>query len=823
MATPRQTSFLPPDAGGEPPGDPGEDQRPAAGPEAVQAAANPAEGAQPDPAVEPRGHEDPWAAVANPEPQAAPRPGFRDVSAPDDDLLPDDDPWGDATESPAELESKLLAPLNEPQRQAVLRDTGPLLILAGAGSGKTRAVTTRIVRLLCVRGLEPWRLCAITFTNKAAREMRTRVAQQVDTQGLWIGTFHAICARILRREIDQLPPFTRDFSIYDTGDRNRLIKQLVKDGGWDPQRFRPGLLAAEISRWKNEAVRFTDGPVVSQSDGGIDDEVFATVRDRYDEAMRAQNALDFDDLLLKVVELFEREPGVRDKYARQFLHVMVDEYQDTNRVQYLLLRHLALTHGNVCVCGDPDQSIYAWRGADVRNILDFERDFPGAVEVRLEQNYRSTKNILQAAQGLIANNQQRKEKDLWSEGEPGALVQVLECGTEDDEALEIAQQIRAQQARGRSLDDIAVFYRVNFMQRALEQALARMQIPHEVVSGTAFYERREVKDLLCWLRLLINQRDDEAFRRAISAPSRGVGAKSLAVVEQWAADRRCSLLEAARSTELVAQIRGRARNGLTTFAAVFEGLEHLKDDPASGALARILDETNYLDWLRSQEGDDVDREENVREFCARAETFDRDRPDGGLRGFLEDVALVSDQDGIEEGQGRVSLMTLHTAKGLEFGAVFVAGCEEGLLPHSRSIGDGYEDENEAGIEEERRLLYVGMTRAEEELMLTCAQRRRHFGQETFSNPSRFLREIPSEFLVGGHGEDEDEESVLGRYEQQEDVPKLKVGDRVHHDHFGVGRVERLVGQGRNARATVVFDFAGTKQLLLSYAKLEVVG
>jgi len=737
---------------------------------------------------------------------------------------PDDDPWGEAApdRSAADVEAELLEPLNEPQRCAVLHDRGPLLILAGAGSGKTRAITSRIARLLCVGGVEPWRLLAITFTNKAAREMRTRVARHVEPRGLWIGTFHAICARILRREIEQLPPFTRDFSIYDTGDRNRLIKQLVKDAGWDPQRFRPGWLGGEISRWKNEAVRFADGPTTVLGEAGIEDEVFETIRDRYDEAMRAQNALDFDDLLLKVVELFEREPGVRDRYARQFEHVMVDEYQDTNRVQYLLLRHFAVGHGNVCVCGDPDQSIYAWRGADVRNILDFERDFPGALEVRLEQNYRSTESILKAAQGLIAHNTQRKEKDLWSERAGGELVRVLECGTEDDEALEIAHQVRTLEARGVRLDDVAVFYRVNFMQRALEQAFARMQIPHEVVSGTAFYERREIKDLMCWLRLLVNPRDDEAFRRAVAAPARGVGAKSLAVLERWAADRRVALLEAARSTELLGQIRGRARNALASFARLMTELESLRDQPASDALNRILDETRYLEWLRSLEGDDVDREENVRELRARAETFDADRPDGGLRGFLEDVALVSDQDGLEDGQGRVSLMTLHTAKGLEFGFVFVAGCEEGLLPHARSIGDGYEDEDAAGVEEERRLLYVGMTRAQEELTLTCAQRRRHFGQETFSNPSRFLDEIPSELIAGGRGDD-DEESTLGRYEAADDVPALSVGDRVRHDHFGYGVIERLVGQGHNARATVVFDVAGTKQLLLSYANLEVVG
>ncbi len=751
---------------------------------------------------------------------------FDDFSEPSTPLsgAPEAGPHG-SPEDVARL-ARVIEALNPAQRSAVLHERGPLAILAGAGSGKTRVITTRIAHLVLERGVPPARILAITFTNKAAREMRGRVESWVpDLRGSWITTFHASCARLLRREIGVLPGYTRDFSIYDTGDRNRLLKELVKRAGFDPQRFRPAWIGAEISRVKNSARHVgldATGELQCEAEG-IEDEVVARIARDYAAALRERNALDFDDLLLKVLEVFGREPGVRDAYAERFLHVMVDEYQDTNRVQYLLLRHFASVHGNVAVCGDPDQSIYGWRGADVRNILDFERDFPGAVEVRLEQNYRSSANILRAAQAMIAHNVERKQKDLWSESEDGALITVTECGTEDDEALEIAARIRALVAAGRGYDECAIFYRVNFMQRALEQALARYGIPHEVVSGTAFYERREIKDLVAWLRLVVNERDDEAFKRAITAPACGVGQKSLATLVEWAADRRTSLLAAAGSSELANRIRGRAKGALAGIAELLARLAPLRDAPALVALDQILAETGYLDWLARQGGDDIDREENVQEFRARAETFDRDREGATLRDFLADVALVSDADAYVEGQGRVSLMTMHTAKGLEFPIVFVCGLEENLLPHARSIDADFEADGDGrGVEEERRLFYVALTRAREKLFLSHAQTRRHFGQESWARPSRFLEEVPAT-LVEGYEAEGDEETVLGEFVHAPDQPVIHVGNRVRHDHFGYGRVERLVGQGVNARATVAFESAGRRDLLLHYAKLEVVG
>jgi DNA helicase-2/ATP-dependent DNA helicase PcrA len=726
----------------------------------------------------------------------------------------------------------LLAGLNPAQRAAVVHGDGPLLILAGAGSGKTRVITRRIAWQVAERGAHPGSILAITFTNKAAGEMRARIEALIDARGAWIGTFHAMCARMLRREIELLSMpddkergYTRDFTIYDTADRNSLLKDLIQRAGFDATRFRPASVGAWISAEKNRCRRPAGSAGGAGAGPGIEEEMLARVRRDYEVAMRASNALDFDDLLLKVLELFEAQPGVRDAYAQRFRHVLVDEYQDTNRVQYLLMRHLAGLHGNLTVCGDPDQSIYAWRGADVRNILDFERDFPGAAVVRLEQNYRSTQNILDAAQAVIQNNKQRKAKALWSERGAGEKLSLTECGDEDDEAREVVLTIRSLVARGARCDQIAIFYRVNFMQRALERALRLASIPYQIVAGTEFYQRREIKDLIAYLRLAVNPSDDEAFRRAVQVPQRGIGDKSLEQLEQWALDRRLTLLRACRSSEARAAIRGRAKAGLEAFAALMDRLAPLAPAPALLALDVVLEETHYLQHLqRSADAEAVDREANVEELRTHAETYDRTQPEGGLRGFLQDIALVSDVDGFEEGQPKVTLMTLHAAKGLEFPYVFIAGLEEMLLPHARAIDEGWDERGDnAGIEEERRLFYVGLTRAQERLFLTHARVRRHFGSEQYGKPSRFLDEIPPN-LIEGWGPEGGEASVLGEYAPEPKAgPKLSQGDLVEHDHFGRGRIEQLAGSGANARATVRFEHAGSKQLLLQYANLRVVG
>lgn len=726
--------------------------------------------------------------------------------------------------APAARSEELLAQLNDPQREAVTHGDGPMLILAGAGSGKTRAITRRIAWLILERGVSPAHVLAITFTNKAAKEMRNRVEEWVPTKGMWIHTFHSMCARILRREIEVLG-YTRDFTIYDTHDRNTLLKQLIKDANYDTTRFRPGLVGGWISDVKNQA----------QSDGhddfdgsGMEAEVLQSIREKYEASMRQNNALDFDDLLLLTLKIFEEHPGIRDLYAERFRHVLVDEYQDTNRIQYRLTRHLARRHGNITVCGDPDQSIYAWRGADIRNILDFESDFvgqgSGVQVIKLEQNYRSSGHILASAQAVIDHNQQRKQKDLWTDSGDGEPVHVLECGDENDEAAQICTEIHSYLSAGRPLTDIAIFYRVNFMQRALEKYLRLSGIPYQIVGGVEFYQRREIRDLIAYLHLITNPEDDVACTRVLNVPPRGIGAKSLEVLRGWAADRSVSLLAAVRSEEARRQVRGRAVRSLHAFAQLHENLQGLREGSAVAALDRVLDETDYFDYLReSSDGDLAMREENVNELRAHAETYEKENPGSGLAGFLQDVALVSDIDGMEEESGGVTLMTLHAAKGLEFPVVFVAGVEEELLPHARSIFDS-EDED-SGVEEERRLMYVGMTRAMERLHLFWARTRMHFGETNYRMPSRFLKEIPLERTTSGSGKSPEEEvrEALGEYDADTAEFAFGEGAWVVHDHFGVGMIDRLQGAGVNARATVNFTNHGTKHLLLAYANLRPAG
>ncbi len=722
----------------------------------------------------------------------------------------------------AEAGPDLFAGLNPAQQEAVRHSGGPLLILAGACSGKTRTITRRIAYLVRERGLRPDQVLAITFTNKAAREMRERVAALLPIQGAWIGTFHAMGARILRRDIGLLAGWSSDFTIYDTDDRARVIKEAIKQVDLDPTHFRPGDLGAWISARKNMVSAGAGSPGASSY---ASDE-YERIARAYQELLRRNNALDFDDLLVKVLELFEAQPGLRDLYARRFREVLVDEYQDTNGVQYRWLRQLSAHHGALTVCGDPDQSIYAWRGADVRNILEFERDFPGARVVRLEQNYRSRQNILDAAQAVIRHNRGRKEKDLWSERGGGELLCVLSCADEDDEAREIAAQIQALLARGTSAQQIAVFYRVNFMQRALERALRLSSIPYVVVAGTEFYQRREIKDLIAWLRVLVNSNDNEATRRALGAPGRGIGEKTLEQLNGWAADRRVSLLCACASSEARGLARGRAKAALEGFAHQVERLSPCKQLGAGAALRAVIDDIGYFEWLeKSAEDDGVDRAANVEELLAHAASYDEQAPDGGLRGFLQDVALVSDTDQAGAEVPRVSLMTLHSAKGLEFDCVFIAGLEEDLLPHARALAQDLAGATDAGagLEEERRLFYVGMTRARERLFLSRAVMRRHFGSESFTLASRFLEELPPHLIEGlstaGDDEFDDDEDA------DDAMPSTAVfapGDYVEHAHFGRGQVETVSGSGINARASVRFAGHGTKQLILQYAKLQPV-
>ena len=727
----------------------------------------------------------------------------------------------------------LLEGLNPPQREAASHPGGPLLILAGAGSGKTRVITRRIAWLVQTGRAAPHEVLAITFTNKAAREMRERVERLLPVQGPWIGTFHAISARILRREIGALGTYTGEFSIYDTADRNQLLKRLIKDLGYDPARFRPSAVGAWISDGKNRGAARQRG---GEDNEGMEHEVLRRVRDAYDEALLRANALDFDDLLLKTLDVFRRFAGVRDAYAHRFRHVLVDEYQDTNRVQYELVRHISSVHGNLDVCGDPDQSIYTWRGADIHNILDFERDFPGARVVKLEQNYRSSGVILEAAQAVIRNNRQRKEKELWTEAARGPAIRVFECGDENDEAERIVAEIRALQAEGIRLDQMAIFYRVNFLQRALERALRLSALPYQIAGGVEFYARREIKDLVSYLQVLSNPANDVAMMRIVNVPARGIGERSLELLADWAKERAVPLSNAIRSQEARALVRGRARSSAEALAQLLERLEHAPRLPAAEALDQVIDAIDYFGWLASSGDPEAEsRAENVEELRANAATFDRQNPEGLLRGFLEDVALVSEVDSIdaaEEGAtGPVTLMTLHAAKGLEFPVVFIAGMEEELFPHARALMDGDGSDGDggsdgggcgAGLEEERRLFYVGLTRAMDRLHLSWARTRMHFGETSWREGSRFLDELP---LVCLDAEDpeEDEAESLGSFDAKTASVALAEGDIVRHSHFGTGRIERLVGAGPNARATVAFPGHGAKILLLSYANLVKLG
>jgi DNA helicase-2/ATP-dependent DNA helicase PcrA len=757
--------------------------------------------------------------------------------------------------SPA-AQAALTADLNPAQAEAVLHGPGPLLILAGAGSGKTRVITRRVAHLVASGRAQAHEILAITFTNRAAREMRERIlalesqATQTAPGGFgdaagqtlsraWVSTFHALGARLLRREIEQLGGYTRDFTIYDTADKQELIKGLLKELEQDPQRFRPAALAAYISAVKQRQAERWDPAehdsreiVDAEQDPYGEERILAQVAELYQARLRAANALDFDDLLLLTLELFERSPGTRDRYAQQFRFVLVDEYQDTNRVQYLITRHLARGHGNLAVCGDPDQSIYAWRGADLRNILEFERDFPGALVVKLEHNYRSTARILSAAQGLIEHNQHRKPKRLIATGAEGEPVGLIEASDENDEADAIAAEIKRLWRSGelgseRPLDHVAIFYRVNFLSRAIERGLSLASLPYQVAGGVEFYARREVRDLIAYLQLVVNPADDVAFQRVVNVPARGIGDKSLEQLSELARARGQSLLRCAQSGAADGLLRGRAKGGL---AGLMELLVRLGEAAAlgpAGVLELLVEATEFQNYLTKSDPQGAEeRVDNVRELIANARLFEREQPNAGLPGFLQDVALVSDVDSLDDAAGEsagppagaVTLMTMHSAKGLEFKAVFIVGCEEDLLPHGRALEEE-DGQGGRGLEEERRLLYVGLTRARERLFLSRASTRMYFGETSWRKPSRFLAELPPGCLAAGEP-DLDEEQALGAFEQ--DSAELSAGDWVRHGHFGVGQIERLSGSGANARATVRFQQVGQKILLLQYANLERV-
>jgi len=727
------------------------------------------------------------------------------------------------------LSSSLLEGLNPEQRQACEITEGPLLVLAGAGSGKTRVLVHRIAYLIGACGIPPESVLAVTFTNKAAGEMRGRVEKLLgpEAAGVFVSTFHSACVRILRREAGHLG-LGRGFAIYDEADSLAGVKEALRRLGLDPKLHEPRRLRWRIDQWKNAGV------LPAQAAGAAGDldarrsaEVYAT----YQRVLAEQNALDFGDLILQTTELFARFPEVLAWYRRRWQYVLVDEYQDTNRVQYRLVQQLSGEHRNLCVVGDPNQSIYGWRGADVRNILDFARDYPDARVVRLDRNYRSTKPILGAASAVVANNRGPQAR-LWTDREDGDLVQVYEAPDDRDEAQFVIRQILvAAREEGRAFGDFAIFYRTNAQSRPFEEALLEYDVPYAVIGGVRFYERAEVKDALAYLRVLVNGADGMALRRILNNPPRGIGKATLERAEALAADRGTTLLDALRS---IAAEPGGARSAskLREFLALLDELsaEVAALSPAD-ALARLLERTGTLEYLGRQATPEAQaRIENLRELLAGAEDFAAANAGEGERSavelFLDQVALVSDLDAWENRSDRVSLMTAHTAKGLEFPVVFLVGLEEGLLPHAASARDA------TGIEEERRLCYVGMTRAMERLTLTFASERRRYGARTFSAPSRFLSEIPGALVQTSTGgvapasrRARDPERALDYslgHDPAEEAGSIRAGLRVRHPIFGEGSVIAVRGAGQACKLDVRFDRVGIKTVLLRFANLEPV-
>jgi DNA helicase II / ATP-dependent DNA helicase PcrA len=703
--------------------------------------------------------------------------------------------------------------LNASQRDAVHHGDGPLLVLAGAGSGKTRVLTYRIAALIRGRGVPPQRILAVTFTNKAAGEMRERVERLVGPQisrAVWMGTFHAVCSRILRRSGAPIGVDPR-FLIYDTDDQRALVREVTAALDVDDRQFPPISVLAAIGRAKNELL---DHVAFAARAETFRDEVIARLYAAYQRRLDECHALDFDDLLMRTVTLFREHSSTLTEYRDRFRHILVDEYQDTNHAQYILLNLLAGRHRNVCVVGDDDQAIYRWRGADVRNILEFERDYPDARVVKLEQNYRSTRRILQAAQALVHHNPHRHTKALWTENEEGQPVTLFQAFDGYDEARYVSEVVRAHRAAAGRAGDVAVLYRTNAQSRQFEEMFLRLGIPYQIVGALRFYERAEIKDLLAYLRLVYNQADEASLRRIVNVPRRGIGDGTLRRLEAWGKGEGLALWETLRRAG-DAGVGPQARRAIAEFVGLIEDLAgYASGHSARETLARAIDAAGYRRMLEAEGTDEAyARIENLDELAAVAEEIEVTVGESTLEAFLQHLALVTDVDTWEDRADRVTLMTLHSAKGLEFPVVVLAGLEEGLFPHVRSI------EEEAGIEEERRLCYVGMTRAKRRLILTHARQRAAFGTARPSLPSRFLAEIPDPLL---------ERAVTARTavndwtEEHRPVPEVAVGDYVRHKTFGAGRVLEVDGAGPRAIITVRFDDAGTKRLALGYAPLEVV-
>lgn len=737
--------------------------------------------------------------------------------------------------------------LNPPQREAVAQTEGPVLILAGAGSGKTRVLIHRIAYLMEEMGVNPWNILAITFTNKAAQEMRERVDKLVGfgSESIWVSTFHSACVRILRRHIDNLG-YDTNFTIYDTDDQKSLMKDVCRKLNIDTKVYKERSLLAQISHAKDELL--TPDDMEMKAAGDYNMKKVASVYREYQAALRKNNALDFDDLIVKTVELFQNCGAVLEYYQERFKYIMVDEYQDTNTAQFKFISLLAQKYENLCVVGDDDQSIYKFRGANIGNILGFERVFPDAKVIRLEQNYRSTKNILNAANQVIANNTERKAKTLWTENEEGSKVHFRQFFNAYEEAEYVAGEIGKMKREGLgSYRDCAILYRTNAQSRIFEEKFIAANIPYKLVGGVNFYARKEIKDLLCYLKTIDNARDDLAVQRIINVPKRGIGAATLGRVQDYADNMEISLYEALRVAEEVPSI-GRSLSKIDGFVTFIQSLKSKADVlSVEDLLQEVIDATGYVAELEAEDTEESRaRIENIDELISKTAAYqeameEQDQP-ATLSGFLEEVALVADIDTVDPDQDYVLLMTLHSAKGLEFPKVFMVGMEDGIFPSHMTIS--YGDDGE--LEEERRLCYVGITRAMKDLTLTCAQQRMIRGETQYNKVSRFVREIPRELVDLGHTiqekkpKAEDLIPTPTKYSKMKEILQSRnykprefkvtksgsldyeVGDTVRHIKFGVGIVKEIVEGGRDYEVTVEFDKVGVKKMFASFAKLKKI-
>lgn len=733
------------------------------------------------------------------------------------------------------LSEELVKGMNPQQAEAVKHTDGPLLIMAGAGSGKTRVLTHRVAYLMAAKQIAPWNILAITFTNKAAREMKDRIARLVGgvAEDIWVSTFHSMCVRILRRDIDRIH-FDRSFSILDASDQLTAIKQVLKELNLDPKKYEPRTLLGMISNHKNELRTAQDAAALVGNNPY--ERIISDVYTAYEKKLKQNNVLDFDDLIMKTIHLFQEAPDVLAFYQKKFKYIHVDEYQDTNRAQYTLVKQLASAHENLCVVGDSDQSIYRWRGADIANILTFEKDYPSAHVVLLEQNYRSTKRILEAANGVIQNNSSRKEKNLWTDNQEGEKLLLHVASDDRDEAFFIMNQMKELRLEGMEYGQMAVLYRTNAQSRGLEEMLLKSNIPYKMVGGTKFYERKEIKDVLAYLRLIANPNEDISFVRVVNEPKRGIGAATIDKLGDFADMQGVSLMEAIRDIEL-SGIAPRIATKLTEFRQLMVDLRQMADYLSISELVEeVLKKTGYEEMLKIEKTLEAEsRLENLQEFLSVAQNFEKESDEQTLVAFLTDLTLVSDLDSLEEVDElhQVTLMTLHSAKGLEFPIVFLIGMEEGLFPHSRALND------EEEMEEERRLAYVGITRAEKRLYLTRAQSRMLYGRFQNNPESRFLHELPETLLERSgkakkampwnpvespgklpvNGFSSKPKPKLAQSSGAESM-RWRVGDKANHKKWGQGTVVQTRGEGDQLELDIAFPSVGIKRLLAKFAPIE---